>query len=367
VLTARGLDDLAKRFQNPDKNPDLPFLWRATEWAKDGGVIALAMPARLFGRTSGKGFEAWRAVLRSVEVTGLINGADLRWSSVWKDVKMPFCVFFARNAKPGPEHRFYYAAPINEPEINGRGRFRLDYEAANPISAARVEKQPRLLKTLSFGTWLDVEVMEALSNVDNKTLETRWAEWDAAGVKTGKGYDRSPALAQKFVDFLGELPVFEKPTEPLLFGFTATNTYAELFDKNSRGQSSAHKPRREELYQPPLVIIPKAPGDDPYSPKAYLSTQAVAFSQSYYGYSCAGHPEEQWPHPLRARRLLVGHAGGHDARLRPQRPHHRTVFAACDVRSSTHVHPPDPAATGTDNNENGGLNTGSRSCFYEPS
>ena len=80
VLTTRGLDDLAKRFQNPDKNPDLPFLWRATEWAKDGGVIALAMPARLFGRTSGKGFEAWRAVLRSVEVTGLINGADLRRS-----------------------------------------------------------------------------------------------------------------------------------------------------------------------------------------------------------------------------------------------------------------------------------------------
>ena len=29
--------------------------------------------------------------------------------------------------------------------------------------------------------------MEALSNVDNKTLETRWAEWDAACVKTGKG------------------------------------------------------------------------------------------------------------------------------------------------------------------------------------
>ncbi len=120
VLTARGLDDLAKRFQNPDKNPDLPFLWRAMEWAKDGGVIALAMPARLFGRTSGKGFEAWRAVLRSVEVTGLINGADLRWSSVWKDVKMPFCVFFARNAKPAPEHRFHYAAPIHEPELNGR-------------------------------------------------------------------------------------------------------------------------------------------------------------------------------------------------------------------------------------------------------
>ena len=51
VLEARGLDELAKDYHNPDNNPDLPFLWRAMEWAKDGGVIALAMPARLFGRT----------------------------------------------------------------------------------------------------------------------------------------------------------------------------------------------------------------------------------------------------------------------------------------------------------------------------
>ena len=294
VLTARGLDDLAKRFQNPDKNPDLPFLWRATEWAKDGGVIALAMPARLFGRTSGKGFEAWRAVLRSVEVTGLINGADLAVVTRLGGREDAVLRVLCTQRKAWRQNiASTTLRPFTNPSSTDDGRFRLDYEAANPISAARVEKQPWLLKTLSLGTWLDVEVMEALSNVDNKTLEARWAEWDAAGVKTGQGYNRSPDLAQKFVDFLGALPVFEEPTEPLLFGFTATKTYAELFGKNSRGQSSAHMPRREELYQPPLVIIPQAPGDDPYSPKAYLSTQAVAFSQSYYGYSCAGHPEEQ--------------------------------------------------------------------------
>ena len=67
------------------------------EWAKDGGVIALAMPARLFGGTSGKGFEAWRAVLHSLEVTGLINGADLRKTAVWDGNDIPFCIFFDRN------------------------------------------------------------------------------------------------------------------------------------------------------------------------------------------------------------------------------------------------------------------------------
>lgn len=304
VLIKRGLADLAARYQNPDKDPDLPFLWRAMEWAKEGGVIALAMPARLFGRTSGRGFEAWRAVLRSVEVTGLINGADLRWSSVWKGVKVPFCMFFARNKPPGPDHRFYYAAPLNEPDLNGRGRFRIDYEAAQPISTARVEKQPWILKTLAFGTWLDVEVMETLLSADNQTLKSRWAEWDKVGAKTGVGFNRSPDLVQKFVDFLGDLPVFETPTEASLAD-TKPKTYGELYGKNSDGQSSAHMPRRKELYQSPLVVIPQSPGDDDEAPRAYMSDHPVAFSQSYYGYSCAGHPEAE---TLAALIYLLAHS-----------------------------------------------------------
>ncbi len=293
VLAARGLDDMAKCFQNPDKNPDLPFLWRATEWAKDGGVIALAMPARLFGRTSGNGFEAWRAVLRSVEVTGLINGADLRKTAVWDGMDIPFCLLFALNAKPASDHRLQYSAPRYEPEVNAEGRFRIDYESAQPISVARLEKQPWLLKTLSLGTWLDVEIMEVLLRTDNKTLEDRWAEWDKTGDKSGQGYNRSPDSTQKYVDFLADLSVFEPPSEVLLLDNPRTKTYAELYGKNDQGQSSAHKPRRKELYQPPLVIIPQAPGYDEEAPRAYLSDRPVAFSQSFYGYSCADHPDAE--------------------------------------------------------------------------
>jgi len=292
VLVDRGLGDIAAGYQNPDKNPDLPFLWRAMQWAKEGGVIALAMPARLFGRTSGKGFEAWRAVLKSVEVTGPINGADLRWSAVWKDVKFPFCIFFARNKKSGPDHRFYYAAPVNEPELNGHARFRIDYDAAQPLSVERIEKQPWILKTLAFGTWLDVQLMETLSGTNNQTLAGRWAEWDKEGAKTGQGFNRSPGLVQKFVSFLGDLPVFGPPTE-VLREPTKAKTYGELFGKNSKGQSSANMPRRKDLYQSPLVIIAKSPGDDPRAPRAYVSDHPVAFSQIYYGYSCAGHPDAE--------------------------------------------------------------------------
>ena len=300
VLETRGLNELAKNYQNPDNNPDLPFLWRAMEWAKPDGVIALAMPARLFGRTTGKGFEAWRAILRSVEVTGLINGADLRWSSVWKDVKMPFCMFFARNATPKSGHRFYYASPLNEPDLNGEGRFRIDYEVAHPISAARVEGQPWLLKTLSLGTWLDVDIMEEMLSPSRKSIADFWRGWDESGDKTGKGYDRTLIDEPKPADYLSRLLDFQPKSGKFTIQFDELITYFERFRRRT-----ARRPKTRYLFQPPLVIIPKAPGEAPFSPKAYLSDRALAFSQSYYGYSCSGHPDEQ---TLAALIYLLAHS-----------------------------------------------------------
>jgi hypothetical protein len=93
------------------------------------------------------------------------------------------------------------------------------------------------------------------------------------------------------VDFLADLPVFEKPKDSFSVNYEVLTKYGKRFGINAKGQSSAHMPRRKELYQPPLVIIPQSPGANDASPRAYLSNQALAFSQSYYGYSCAGHPE----------------------------------------------------------------------------
>ena len=286
VLDARGLPALAREYENPDKNPDLPFLWRAAEWAKPGGVIALAMPARIFGRTMGKGFQAWRAVLRSVALTGLVSGANLRWSLVWHGVKMPFCLLFARNSLPAPEQRFFYAAPVNEPQLNATGRFRIDYETTQPVSTARLEKQPWLLKTLSLGTWLDVELMERLTNGAFKTLNEFWTDWDKKSERTGKGYDRSPRLRQDPDEFLADMKDFQPAGDRFSVDWISLDTY----EQNHRTRTAA-LPRNQLIYQPPLVIIPQSPGEATTTPKAYLFARPLAFSQSYYGYSCAGHPE----------------------------------------------------------------------------
>ncbi len=301
VLRERGFGDLAKRYKNPDKDPDLPFLWRAAEWAKKpSGVIALALPARLIGRTSGKGHEAWMAILKSLSVTGLINGADLRKSAVWESMDLPFCLLFARNSAPPPDHRFIFAAPLREPELNQQSRFRLDYETAKPVSVERIERQPWILKTLSLGTWRDVAVMEKLLRAFPQSLTTFWRGWNPKGDKTGKGFDISPNLKQSPADFLADLKVFALPDDRSALDVRDLETFFERY-----GQRTAHMPRTQNLFQPPLLIVPQAPGADPERSRAYLSREALAFSQSHYGYSCAGHPEEE---TLAALLYLVPHS-----------------------------------------------------------
>jgi hypothetical protein len=271
VLAARGLEDLTKSYQNPDKNPDLPFLWRAMEWAKDGGIIALAMHPRLFMRTSEIGCQAWRAVLKSLEITGILNGTDLRKTAVWEGMDAAFCVIFARNSRPGTEHRFYFVSPTHEPDLNNRGRFRIDYEIAKPVSAARVEKQPWILKCLSMGTWLDVELMNALMDTSFQSVSTFWAHVDPKGMRFGKGYSISKDSKQKPAPFLGPMLNFARTQDEFLIDYKKLISFSETY-----GSSSAYRPRTEVAYQAPLVIIPKAPGDDQFSPKAYLSEKSIS-------------------------------------------------------------------------------------------
>ena len=287
VLGARGLGDLAKRYENPDKNPDLPFLWRATEWAKPDGVIALAMPARVFGRTTGKGFKAWRAVLRGIALTGLINGAELRKTAVWEEINMPFCMLFARNALPTADQRFFYATPSYEPGLNRNGYFRIDYETTQPVSSLRVEKQPWLLKTLSLGTWLDVEVMEGLQKAFSQTLVVFWKDWDREPARMGQGYNLSDELEQMPAKFLAKLKDFQRPSE---LGFSISYDELRPFRVN-HGRNTVYWTKAKELYEAPLVIIPKAAGEELDTPKAFLATEDLAFSQSFYGYSCCTHPD----------------------------------------------------------------------------
>lgn len=313
------LEQLAAAYKNPAKDPDLPFLWRATEWATDGGTIALVLPARLYllgpqkgapgdrdtegketARDHGTDRVTWLAVMQGVAVTGVINGSDLRETDVWRNIKFPFALFFAKNDLPLPRHAFRFASPCRDTDANRMGCFRLDYQNDVLVTCREVQEKTWLLKTLALGSSLDVSLVERLLGTFPQTLGQFWAAWDTSGGdRTGQGFNLSPNLTPKPGEFLARLPVFERPS-----GFVIDYKRLVSF-REKYGRESAYWPKTELLYQAPLVILAQAPGEEPHAARAFISDRDLAFSQSFYGYSCKSHPEAE---TLAALIYLVSHS-----------------------------------------------------------
>lgn len=291
ALKARKLDDVASAYTNPDNNPDLPFVWRAILWAKDDALIALALPARLILHATHRGAEGWHAVLKAISLTGLINGADVRKTGVWRGMDVPWCLMFARNksTEPASSPRFHYACPIYDRPWNQTGRFRIDYQTLESLSTSEVIEKPWLLKTLQVGTWRDVEIVEEIQKNNHRKLQDYWAQEDSRFLRTGVGYEVASGLTQrKDSEFIGDMLDFKPNGEDFKIPYSELKTY-----KVNHGLSTAKATKSILLYQHPLVMVPESPGERTDTPKAYFSTKDLAFSKSYYGYSCRGAVEQE--------------------------------------------------------------------------
>jgi hypothetical protein len=276
ILTDRGLEDIAQTYSNPNNNPDLPFLWSSTQWAKPGGIIAMALPGRIFLKQSGPGTRAFNAILKGIEITGILNGSNLSDSkAVWPDMNQPFMLFFARNRAPAADHYFHFVTPHFEKHLNDKGRIRIDYQSAQPVAACDVVKDSRLLKTLAVGTSLDVEVVRKLGELEWPSVKSYW---ESQGLYSGRGYDLSPKqVRQGDARFMIGLPDF------ILSAKGEFSVDVSLMPKFKR--SKVHAPRRKELYTPPLIVVPESPGSSLFTPKSWVIREPIVFRKSYYGFS----------------------------------------------------------------------------------
>ena len=277
ILKDRGLEDIAKKYRNPDNNPDLPFLWRSTQWAKRGGIIAMALPGRIFLKQTESGTRAFNAILKGIEITGILNGSNLSDSEVWPGMNQPFMLLFSRNRVPATDHHFHFVTPHFEQHLNDKGRIRIDYQSAQPVAASAASENTWLLKTLAVGTSLDVEVVRKLEDLEWPTVESYWK---SQGLYSGLGYNLSPKQSQRDATFMNRLPDFKRPVND---EFTVEISLLPRFN-----HSTAHKPRCIELYTPPLLIVPESPGGSPFSPKSWILRKPTVFRKSYYGFSVHG-------------------------------------------------------------------------------
>jgi type I restriction-modification system DNA methylase subunit len=310
IVSARASNEALKRiartYAHNDMVPDIAFVWRSAQWAKEDGIIALIVHARILFKRTEKGASMREALLRSFHITGILNGAEL--IKLWPHLNQPFCILFARNRVSKPGDMFHYVTPELERAPDGGFQMRIDSESAHPIQLEAITTQPFLLKSLFRGGRLDVELMKRL----NELSAPQVLDDDEEEQLTALASHQTSARVIRFRElFSKESGLFggqgympgtgQKATELLeMNGKRLTKHDAVgLFISASRLQPftdpQVHRRRDSRIYRPPLVLISEGFFESTASIRSrlYLGRMPLIFNRSFYGYSTLGHPKAE--------------------------------------------------------------------------
>lgn len=283
VLNTRGLEDVAAAYSNPGGVPDLPFLWRAAEWARRGGIVAFALDARFILKQTRTGITARNAWFQCAQVSGILNGSDLEKTPVWGGHDQPWILLWSKNEKPDLETQaFHLATPVREDEMARRGEFRLDYKSAYQITAKSVLDSPWLCKALAIGSTLDVQVMEKLCRAAGR--QSIGSFWQSDEPVSCRGLDIRPFKPRECSEWLIDLEVFDGE-EPDLLNSGSHPTYRER-----HGNLEPNNTRSESNFKNPVVCFRRGPGETRDTTKSYrLPQRNMAFSKNLFGYTAHWH------------------------------------------------------------------------------
>jgi hypothetical protein len=278
----------------PNEGLDLPFVWRAMEWAKPGGQIAFALHARLLFQQGDGMVDARRTLFQSLDVTSVINGVELRQTKVWPEISAPFCLLIATNRVPATGAGFRLISPRLEASLNASGTMRVDTHSAEIISTQQMVETPDILKIMFRGTRADLGLIERIRARGFPTLESFWR--DAIGTSdrgrmagVGRGYQtiKPSSRIRKIGDGQPGAPA------EYLHGFpdVTIECLDDLLIDTSRLEpfrhARVHDPRDPRLFEAPITIVHKSPPAERGRIRVGVTEQPVAYNENFYGY-CPG-------------------------------------------------------------------------------
>lgn len=281
----------------PNEGLDLPFVWRAMEWAKPRGQIAFALHARFLFQQGDGMAEARQALFEALDVTSIINGVELRQTKVWPEIAAPFCILIATNRVPGPSAGFRLISPRLERGLNDAGSMRIDAINADVVPSSQLAETPDVLKILFRGTKADLGIVERIRAQGHPTLDEYWRRSVGETARgflrgSGNGYQRLRRSSRTRMQGDG-LPGVDASYLRGLPEVTAGNFTSPLIEKGlkSFSQERIHDPRSIDLFAGPLVIVHKSPPAATGRIGVGISQQSVVFNETFYGYSPGSHPE----------------------------------------------------------------------------
>jgi hypothetical protein len=261
----------------PDNNPEIPFVWRALEWAKPGGVVAFALHARLlFGKLYS---QARPTLLEGCRTTAIVNGTFLRGTKVWPKINVPFCLFFARNELTGAEHGFRLLTPHVEKKLNEQGLLRLDPAKAAYVDIDEIEANPDYFKILSVGSQLDVNVFQKIKTGNGRGTSSIQAWTKGSNIFFRQGYivgDESDSRSLASLRALNARHLIDEPELPLFLDATTL----ELFNESEPDWSQW--PREPGCYKPPMLIQRMRFDEEP---SFHLGPENLIYHRNYLGFS----------------------------------------------------------------------------------
>jgi type I restriction-modification system DNA methylase subunit len=281
----------------PNEGLDLPFVWRAMEWAKPDGQIAFALHARLLFQQGDGMIEARRSLFDAIDVTSVINGAELRQTKVWPEISAPFCIIFATNRPAGPGSGFRLISPRFEGTLNEAGGMRIDALNADIVPARQLAETPDILKILFRGTKADLGLVERIRAQGHLTLEALWRE--AIGVSdrgllrgSGNGYQklRPSSRVRQRGDGLPGVDASYLHGRPEITGPSLRSLIIDYRTLGRFRRDRIHDRRAPELFIGPLAIVHKSPSARFRRIGVAVSDVDVIFNTSFYGYSPVSHP-----------------------------------------------------------------------------
>ena len=280
IAQRQGLDkETVAKLEVAGGIPDIPFVWRALEWARPGGMIAFALHAQHLLFQHDALAELRQALFQCLEVTGILNGSAVHMTRVWPTVTVPFCFLVARNEKPKRNSAFYYLSPAVEQMLNREGRMRLDPHAAIPVAQSVAQASPHLFKVLFRGTPLDRAVVENI--VGHPAVKPLKEYWKSLGLESGDGFQVA-SMANDPAHLRG-MKVLDHDD---IDGFEIDVDRLREFDL-----PGVHRARREEIYRAPLTLLRESPKYERDLRGGLLCRRNLAYSESFIGYSAAGHTD----------------------------------------------------------------------------